>query len=82
MLQGPVDQPDLEGLQIAGAGLAKTEMGQDFLEVTRPGLGPFPVLGEASWCDTELFGEMTDGGRGCGMELGRHEAQIAKGTDL
>src|SRR5271166_4628108 len=82
MLQGPVDEPGLEGLQIAGAGLAKTEMDQDFLEVTRPGLGPLPVLGEASWCDTELFGEMTDGGRGCGMEFGRYEAQIAKGTDL
>src|SRR5262249_6197234 len=63
-------------------GLAKAEMDQDSLEVTRPGLGPLPVLSEASWGDTELLGEMTDGGRGCGMELPRHEAQIAKGTDL
>jgi hypothetical protein len=69
MLQGPVDQPDLEGLQIAGAGLAKTEMDQDFLEVIRPGLGPLPVLGEASWCDIELFAEMTDGGRGAEWSL-------------
>jgi hypothetical protein len=82
MLQGPGDEPGLEGAQDARPGLVKAEMDQDFLEVTRPGLGPLPVLGEASWGDTELLGEMTDGGRGCGMEPGRHEAQIAKGTDL
>ena len=56
MLQGPGDEPGLEGAQVAGPGLAKAKMDQDFLEVTRPGLGPLPVLGEASWVDTELLG--------------------------
>ena len=45
VLQGPVDEPGLEGLQVAGPGLAKAEMGQDFLEVTRSGSGTAPRTG-------------------------------------
>ena len=43
MLQGPLDEPGLEGPQIARTGLAKAEIGQDFLEVIGPGLGPLAV---------------------------------------
>ena len=57
-------------------------MGQDFLEVTGPRLGPLPVLDETLRSDAKLPGEMVDGGRGCGMEPGGHEAQIAEGTGL
>ena len=42
VLQGPGDEPGLEGPQIAGPGLAKAEMGQDFLKVTRPVWGRSP----------------------------------------
>jgi len=77
VLQGPLDEPGLEGPQVTGSGPAKAEVGQDFLEVTGPGLRPLPVPGEALGSDAELAGEMADGGRGCGMEPGGHEAQIA-----
>ena len=82
MFQAPVDEPGLEGFQVAGPGLAKAQMGQDFLKVTRPSLGSLPVFDEALRGDTELPGKMVDDDRGCGMELRRHEAQIAEGTGL
>jgi hypothetical protein len=63
MLQGPLDEPALEGPQVPGAGLAEAEVLQDVLEVSSPGLGPLAVLAEASRIDTELTGEMVDGGR-------------------
>ena len=82
VLQGPLDEPGLECPKVAGSGLAKAEVSQDFLKVTGPGLGPLTVLGETSWSNAKLPGQMADGGWGCGMEPGGHEAQIAEGTHL
>ncbi len=82
VLQGPLDEPDLEGLQVGGLGLAEAEVGQDILEVGGPGLGSLPVPAKATRIDVELAGEMLDGGRGRGVEPGRHEAQVAEGTEL
>lgn len=82
VLQGPLDEPDLEGLQVGGPGLAEAEVGQDVLEVSGAGLGPLPVPAKAPRIDVELAGEMLDGGRGRGAKRGRHEAQVAEGAEL
>jgi hypothetical protein len=82
VLQGPFDEPDFEGLQVGGPGLAEAEVGQDILEVGGPGLGPLPIPAKAPRIDVELAGKMLDSGRGRGAKPGWHEAQVAEGAEL
>ena len=43
MLQGPLDEPRLEGPQVARAGLPEAEIPQDLLEVAGPRVGSLAI---------------------------------------
>ena len=57
-------------------------MREDVLEMSGACLGSLPVLGGTAWRDTELMAQMAEDSGRRGKQLGGHEAQIAKGTQL